>query len=174
MSFAKEPITLKPNNYVQDLKFQDLKKYMTAGIYSTDQLESFSEYVRHPMRRKTANNYITETIIKNQIGSEDFKITNLLSAKELSNLKDSFLQEAEAKLLKFGSIMGCITGIILLIQIVKYLISVIINFQFLKASLGTGLHLLASLLTSLTNFVVRNNVRTPEQGQKAELEKLEV
>ena len=170
MNYAKKPITLKPNNYVQNLKFQDVSKYMVAGIYSTKQLESFNEFVRYPMKRKTANNYITETIIKNQKTDGDFQIRNILSTEELSNLKDSFLQAAEEKILRFGSIMGAITGIILLIQIIKYMISVIINFNFLKATLGSGLHLLASLFTSLTNFVIRNNVQNAENIAASKIE----
>ena len=175
MNYAKKPLTLKPNLYVQDLKFQDIKKYMAAGIYSNDQLEAFSEFVRHPGKRKSANNYITETIIKNQGTNDNFHITNILSPEELTNLKNSFLKEAEEKLLKFGALMGAITGFILIIQIIRYLISVIINFKFLQATLGSGLHLLASLFTSLTNYVIRNNVAKNAQENKGkELEKVTV
>ena len=174
MSFTEAPMKLKPNSYVQNLKFKDVKRYMVAGIYSNEQLETFSDFISHPMRVKSANAYITETIIKNQNHGENFQITNLLSPEELAKLKDNFLEEAERKLLRFGSIMGAITGIIVIIQIVRYIISTVINFKFLKSTLGNGLHLAAALFTSLTNFIVRNNVQNENAAEEIEVAKLNV
>ena len=61
------------------------------------------------------------------------------------------------KILQFGNWIGAILGIIILIQIARYMISAIINLHFLQAALGNGIHLLAAVLTSLTNYTIRNN-----------------
>ena len=71
--------------------------------------------------------------------------------------------------------MGFFTGCVLIIQIFAAMASAIINFKFLKSTLGCGVHLLASFLTALTNFVVRNNVeKDTKEDEKSELQKLNV
>ena len=153
---------------MEDIQFQPVKKYLTAGMYSKNQLEAFSNFITHPMRVKSANEYITNSIVENHKPKEKFKITNLLSSDELNEIKNNFLQEAEKKILRFGSIMGAITGIVLIVQAVAAVISFVINFRFLKATLGCGTHLLASMFTALTNFVIRNNVHKKEEEEKSE------
>ena len=172
---TEKPMSLKPNVYIQNLEFKPIQRYFTSGIYSRKQLESFSEYISHPMRVKTANEYITHTIVKTHSPKEDFKITKLLSKDELNKIKNSFLDEVDKKILRWGSYMGFFTGCVLIIQIFAAMASAIINFKFLKSTLGCGVHLLASFLTALTNFVVRNNVeKDTKEDEKSELQKLNV
>ena len=65
----------------------------------------------------------------------------------------------EAKILLFGNWTGAILGIIIIIQTLRYLVSTLINLQFLRAALGNGFHLLAAVLTSLTNYTIRNKIQ---------------
>ena len=153
---------------MQDLKFGNIKRYLLAGIYTTKQLESFSDYVRFPMRIRTANEYITTKIVQTHATGDKFKLTNLLSPEELQKMKDNFLADVEAKILKMGSYMGFVTGIILLAQIIRSIISTVINIQFLRSTLGNGFHLLAGMFTSLTNLLVRNNVAATEKREQEE------
>ena len=166
ISYAQEPVVLQPESYIQDLKFGNIKRYLLAGIYSSEQLEAFNDYVRYPMRIRTANEYITNKFVQTHAVNDQFKITNMLSPEELKKMKDNFLEDVEAKILKFGSWMGAITGIILLAQIVRFLISTLINVQFLRSTLGNGFHLLAATFTSLTNLLVRNNVAAAEKQEQ--------
>ena len=170
VNYAQEPIILRPESYIQDLKFGNIKRYLLAGIYSTQQLESFSDYVRHPMRIRTANEYITNKIIQTHASGDQFKISNLLSTDELNKIKDNFLADVEERILKYGSVMGAITGTILLAQIIKSIISTVINIQFLRSTLGNGCHLLAATFTSPTNLLVRNNVAASEKNEQEDSE----
>ena len=172
-SYAKPPLVLKPQEDMEDLKFDDVKRYLVAGIYSQEQLESFNEYIRHPMKIKQAREYITTKMVDtSQQQNTDFKFTNLLSAEEIGKIKTEFLSDVEKKILRFGSIMGAITGILVLIQVARYIISTIVNFQFLKSTLGTGTHLIAATFTSITNLLVRNNVAKEDIAEKVRGEEM--
>merc|ERR1711984_38817 len=98
--------------------------------------------------------------------TNDFRFTNLLSPEEIKKMKNEFLTDVEQRILKFGSVMGAITGVILLIQIIRYIISTVVNFNFLKSTLGCGFHLIFATFTSITNLLVRNNVRKSEKDNE--------
>ena len=167
-SFAQPPKKLKPQAENTNMDFGNIKRYLLAGVYSTSQLESFNEYIRHPMRMRQANEYITTRMVntKQIEQTNDFRFTNLLSPEEIKKMKNEFLTDVEQRILKFGSVMGAITGVILLIQIIRYIISTVVNFNFLKSTLGCGFHLIFATFTSITNLLVRNNVRKSEKDNE--------
>ena len=121
---------------------------------------------------KRANEYITNKMVDNtqNYQEKDFKFTNLLSAEEIKKIKNDFLSDVEKRILKFGSVMGAITGVILLIQVIRYIISTVVNFQFLKSTLGCGTHLIAATFTSITNLLVRNNVTKQNETENHHIE----
>ena len=172
-SYAKPPKILEPQTDNINMDFGDVKRYLLAGIYSQEQLESFNDYIRHPMKIKQAREYITTKMVDNtrQNQEANFKFTNLLSTEEIKKIKNDFLTDVEKKILRFGSIMGATTGIILLIQVARYIISTVVNFKFLKSTLGCGTHLIAATFTSITNLLVRNNVARSDEKQQAAQEK---
>ena len=167
---TEKPKVLKPQLHVNKMQFYPIKNFFTSGMYSRTQLQEFSEYIAHPMRAKSANEYLTSTIVKTHEPSENFKLTNLLSKEEIQKLTDNFLREADEKIMRFGAYFGAVSGVIMLFQAVSAIISMMINFKFLKATLGVGWHLAASVMTSLTNFVIRNNTKINDQDEEKGLQ----
>ena len=56
-----------------------------------------------------------------------------------------------------------------MIQLIKQIITLIVNFKMIKETLGFGIHLVGSLFTSLTNYLIRNNINMEENHMLADV-----
>ena len=144
---------------MKQIEFASVNNYVTAGLYSKTQIKNFMDFLVYPQKIEIAQERINSRIISNkEIKDISINIETLFTKEDLSKFKTSFLNDVESKILLFGNWTGAIIGIIIIIQTIRYLVSTIINLQFLRAALGNGFHLLAAVLTSLTNYTIRNNL----------------
>ena len=95
----------------------------------------------------------------------DFNIIDIMTDNEIIQLKSTLLTGLQDKITKFGSYAGAIIGTIFIIQTIKQVISLIVNFKMLNATLGTGFHLIGSIFTSMTNYLIRNNLTGKEDEE---------
>ena len=83
-------------------------------------------------------------------------LTWLISCRN-TTLKNNILSGIDENILRFGSYVGAAIGIIFLIQLIKQIVAIVVNYQLLKTTLGKGFHLICAIFTSLTHFVIKNN-----------------
>ena len=160
INLANKPTILKPRSYVKQINFAAVNNYVTAGLYSKAQIKNFMDFLVYPQKIEIAQERINSRIISNkEINDIKINIETLFTKEDLSKFKTTFISDVEAKILLFGNWTGAILGIIIIIQTLRYLVSTLINLQFLRAALGNGFHLLAAVLTSLTNYTIRNNIQ---------------
>ena len=173
ISRTNAPIVLKPKTYMNQIKFSKLDNYIFAGLYSQQQLRNFMKFLIYPQKINVAVEQISNRIIgDNELQDITVNMENLFTPEDLEKFKNTFMSQIQGKILLFGSYTGAILGGIMIIQIIKYLISTIINFQFLQTALGNGVHLFAAFLTSLTNYVARNNVENKEEDTQHEVKEV--
>ena len=85
-----------------------------------------------------------------------------MSEKDIHQLKTTILSGLNGNILKFGAYAGAVIGTIFIIQLIKKIIAIIVNFKMLKATLAFEFHLIGSLFISLTNYIIINNIDNGE------------
>ena len=89
--------------------------------------------------------------------NDNFNLVDIMSEYDLKSLKNSILSGLNENILKFGSYVGAAVGIIFLIQLIKQVVAIVVNYHLLKTTLGKGFHLICSIFTSLTHYIIKNN-----------------
>ena len=82
-----------------------------------------------------------------------------MTEKDIHQLKVTILSGLKNEnILKFGAYAWAVVDTIFIIQLIKQIIALIVNFKMLKAMLVLGFHLIGSLFTSLMDYLIRNNI----------------
>ena len=142
-----------------------MENILVGGIYNEELINQYTKYLSNSQLKIRASDVISQRIIDAK-AMNDFNIIDIMTKNEITQLKSTLLTGLEEKFSKFGSYAGAIIGTIFIIQIIKQVISLIVNFKMLNASLGTGFHLICSIFTSMTNYIIRNNLKNTEEHEE--------
>ena len=168
LQLAQEPIILSPRKLHFNIEFDNLENILLGGIYTDKDLKKYSQFLAFPQKIQTANDLIADRIVDTHEYGTDFSMANLFTKNDLTKFRDSLLTDFHEGLLTFGSYVGAVVGVVAIFNLIRTLITTVTNFKLLKSTLGWGLHLGASCFTSLTNYIIRNNLYNINQEQENE------
>ena len=84
-------------------------------------------------------------------------------------LVTTMLSRLNENILKFGAYAGSVIGTIFIVQLIKQFIALFVNLKMLKATIGFRFHLVGSLFTSLTNYLIINDIYNEGNQEVAEV-----
>ena len=123
----------------------------------------------YPQKISVAKERINNrTIGDHEIQDIKINMRSLFTKDDLENFKTGFMSGVKEKLLIFGNYTSIILGIIIIIQCLRYLVSTVINFRFLRKTLGSGIHTLGAFSTAIAHYLVLAN--SEPEGSSEEMQ----
>lgn len=159
------PTELNPNKPSMDVEFRDLFDVGNRGLYSEGELIKLQKEMLFPVVRKA---YTDNTFRQMQNSDGSASILNLLTEKEFSKLSDNVGRRVSWFFNLFGHYAAILIGMIILIKIIIYLMSVVINCCSIKRQDHQDrqwYHYGAAFLTSLTHWLAMGAI-VPKQTRK--------
>ena len=161
------PKLLSPTMHEYNIKFENWENILVGGIYNEELINQYTKYLSNSQLKIRASDVISQRIIDSNV-MNDFNFVDIMTKNEITQLKSTLLTGLEDKITKFGSYAGAIIGTIFIIQTIKQVISLIVNFKMLNTTLGFGFHLICSIFTSMTNYIIRNNLKSTEEQEETQ------
>lgn len=160
-------------------KYEDPSHLIKSGIYTFEETEDLRRQIMFPSERHAIGNVMTQSVMGHDTDTRNLDIMNLLSSSHVSKIS-SYIQSTWSGLSYFGSFTASIFGILVIVRIVKFCISTVINVQIIRSIHGWSWNIFAAFLNSLTAFVVhrhhrrsRESIAIPNVVQEETIEELE-
>ena len=155
---VKEPQILNPRWNKLDIASDDT---LIKGMYSKNTLEKFRKFVLQRGTKLTLESKYRRA----KMNGGGATLSNLFGIEYVNKFKKDFKNEMQLDIIKIGSYVGFIVGIIVIIQIIINMFKWGINFKMIKQTVGNKKGLINSISPTMTiltlidrNKVIQENV----------------
>uniref|UniRef100_A0AAT9JH28 Glycoprotein n=1 Tax=Nasutitermes takasagoensis chuvirus 1 TaxID=3133479 RepID=A0AAT9JH28_9VIRU len=154
------PLELSPQ---LDLSWQyrDAAELSEGGIYSSQELELLRKQLLAPITRDAIGTTISNVIDGRNFDNKQFKLHRLISEDTIVSLTQTVIDKLWGWMKVFGNVSSGIIGLYLIWKFIVYLTSVVINSKILFDIFGWSLHLIASVSTTISKYLVHRKGLQP-------------
>jgi hypothetical protein len=164
-----QPLELSPQTGLT-WQYRDAAELSEGGIYSSSELETLRRQLLAPITRDAIGMTISNVIDGRGIDSHQIPLHRLISEDTIATVAQSVLDKLWGWLKIFGNVSSGMVGVYLLWKFFKYMLDIIVNSKILFDVFGWSFHLLASISTTVSKYLVhrrnRFNPSSAEQQQE--------
>lgn len=168
---VEAPTILKAGDSLKSWTYESISNLMTRGIYTSTDLDQYKDFMSYPLERLETSNFVASRLLNNNmdVGSH-YDGSMIIGDDGLSVLGAKIANRAFLGLRIFGQYAGAVFGIIMIYQMLKYLLTVVVNGKSLYQTLGCGIHLIGALGTAFTHYMLRVIIPKEQPSRDGDVE----
>ena len=126
LSLRSDEISLNSANFT--FKYDEIESILSAGLYSSSEMNDYRQFLAYPVNKIQANEYLTSnTILSNTHHNENIDIHDIISVNDINLLSTKVYDKIKSNILIFGAYSGAILGILFIFQFIAYVNSTAVN-----------------------------------------------
>lgn len=130
-----------------------------GGIYSQSEVASMMKQLMYPSERTAITNILIRGVSGNKPALQGLSMADLIDKGALETIQQGIIEKTWGHLSDFGNLVSACIGIIVVLRILGWLCSIILNGALLWDLFGMSFKLIAAISDTMTNAFVHRKVR---------------
>ena len=167
-----EPSALRPIKH-QSFSYKSPANLAKGGIYNQKEIEKMRNHLLFPQERLAITNVITRGAAGHDTANQGIYLSPLIAKDLVREIKTNILSSIWGRFTTFGNIASGIIGLMVILNIIKWLLDTVLHGRILYNLYGISAALVGALSESVTTYLVLRRRSQDLQSQEVDIESRE-
>ncbi|KAL7298907.1 hypothetical protein TKK_0008013 [Trichogramma kaykai] len=153
VTLVQKPSIIQPLE-VPTWNYEEIRSFMTSGIYSAEELEKLEDHMAFPLKRQALLESVVRRLADRPRTAESGNFQKLLDEDTFNKMSRSYFRSLYAGFIEFSAICAGIAGCVVVVQLIKLVIDTVVHGVTLYSIYGWSFRLLGAFFGSITTMLI--------------------